>query len=730
MGRRKQYMDEGGNSSGEEEGRISFDITDRDYDDEMMGFAGFQQHWKKKQKRFEEDMGDDSEEEEEGRMSFSTASAMFTQATSFLPAKKDTKERVKKDPKEKIKNSPSRSASASPGPGFADFSKHTTGYGLKMLEKMGWKAGKGLGSSGEGIINPVETKQRPKGMGMGFRGFDERTDQAKKESRYQSSSDEDGKEDEMDDDKKMKPRQAWKKTHGEEDEDEDDHDIQQQILHERNLKYGKKRKSKKVKYQTASDILAKAQQILEKQPQKVIDMTGPDIREIALSDIKRTDSPTLMETTTRLPELRHNLRLIVDLSRGELENLSREKQTTMYRWKAMEEELGMIENRYQIDDEKLKKIQEAKNIGLQLQKIGRDALANGMYESATITTLFGEQFELLKDKYMDQVIQLGLDAMVVAVWSPIMKYKCAYWDVLANPMLGLDDVKKWRPLLRCNDDNEKKNKKAKRLQQQQQITLIATPYETMMNTIWLSKVRSAVNNSWQVRDPDSLIQLLEAWQDVLPRFIFENIVYQLILPKLTKAVSDWDPRNDVEMVHTWIHPWFPVLRAWRLADICTTIRHKLSVIMRQWHPSDESALEVIGKWKGVWSTQQMDSFLQKNIIPKLTHVLRHDFIVNPRDQQLDPLAWCLVWHGIISDHVFGQLLENEFFPQWLNALYKWLTLDPKNISYDEVRDWYLWWKQVFDSFGVLNEPIVLKCTRKALDMMSAASSGEHIEKPL
>ncbi|CAO3628706.1 unnamed protein product [Cunninghamella echinulata] len=702
-----------------------------------MGFAGFQQHKKKKQKKFAEDMGnDDSEEEEDTRMGFSTAATMFQQATSFLPAKKDpAKERVKKDIQEKKMNNgsprqPPRSASASPGPGFAEFTKHTTGYGLKMLEKMGWKAGKGLGSSGEGIINPVETKQRPKGMGMGFRGFDERTDQAKVESKYKSSSEEEEEEEEVEE--KNRLRQAWKKTQDDDEEEERyTNDIQEQIRHEGRSKYGKKRKSKKVTYQTASDILAETQQSLQKQPQKVIDMTGPDIREIALSDIKRTDSPTLMETTTRLPELRHNLRLIVDLSRGELENLSREKQTTVYRWKAMEEELSVIEKRYQVDEEKLKKIQEAKNIGLQLQKIGRDALANGMYESASITTLFGEQFELLKENYMDQVIQLGLDAMVVAVWSPIMKYKCAYWDVLSNPTLGLDDIKKWRPLLRCNDDNEVKNKKSRRrLQQQQQQTLLATPYETMMNTIWLGKVRSAINNTWQVRDPDSVILLLEAWQEVLPRFIFENIIYQLILPKITKAVSDWNPRNDEQMVHTWIHPWLPVLQAWRLADICTTIRHKLSVILRQWHPSDESALEVIGKWKGVWTSQQMDSFLQKNIIPKLTNVLRHDFIVNPRDQQLDPLAWCLVWHGLISDHVFGQLLENEFFPQWLNVLYKWLTLNPNNISYDEVKDWYLWWKEVFNSFGLSNDPVILKCTRKALDMMSAASSGEPIEKPL
>ena len=62
---------------------------------------------------------------------------------------------------------------------FASFESTSKGFGSKMLAKMGWVKGQGIGKAGHGVVNPLEQKLRPNSMGLGFGGFKETTAKAK-----------------------------------------------------------------------------------------------------------------------------------------------------------------------------------------------------------------------------------------------------------------------------------------------------------------------------------------------------------------------------------------------------------------------------------------------------------------------------------------------------------------------------------------------------------------------
>lgn len=489
MGGRKDYMDDGDDSSDEESGRINFNISEDDLEAEMLGFNGTQQRRRRRQNN---DDSDDEDYEDDIRGGLGGGFALggggggLGLGASFKPAKQakqDSPEAgspTQKPVKEKVARAKPK-ASPAPGPGFAQFNAHSKGFGQKMLEKMGWKKGKGLGADGEGIVNPVETKLRPARMGLSFRGFDERTDQAKIEAKIRKGQVSDEEEEENEDEApKGKRRNAWKAKEKNNDREE-------------TVGSRKPRKQKTI-YKTAAEIIAEAEDghmPLPPSQQKVLDMTGPNIREISMSDIKRTDSPTLMEVTTRLPELRHNLRLIVDLARNDLENLTREKQSTSFKMKSLEQELGAIKEKLDSEQEQLQKIERLKEIVGNLERISKDALGTGAFENGNITAIFGEQFDILEREFESEVKKMDIDAIVISVWAPVWKYRFMHWNVLEEPSWGVSDVKRWKRLLTSNDDDDAERGWTSSRQQQKK-DLICTPYETMMNTIWLSKVRSAI----------------------------------------------------------------------------------------------------------------------------------------------------------------------------------------------------------------------------------------------
>ena len=165
-------------------------------------------------------------------------------------------------------------------------------------------------------------------MGIAFKGFKEKTEQSKAEARRRGDA---GVSDEDEDDNKSKKKKAgkpvdrsaaWKKGSG-------------------GGSAGGKRKSRpgKVEHKSYEQILQEAGADgtgQQQQAQVIIDATGAGgPREISSLAEMASWTPS---ADMRIPEVRHNLRLIVDMSKGELDGLAKEARTVQERRKWIERE--------------------------------------------------------------------------------------------------------------------------------------------------------------------------------------------------------------------------------------------------------------------------------------------------------------------------------------------------------------------------------------------------------
>ena len=125
-----------------------------------------------------------------------------------------------------------------------------------------------------------------------------------------------------------------------------------------------------------------------------------------------------------------------------------------------------------------------------------------------------------------------------------------------------------------------------------------TPYESLLWNAWLPKVRSTINNDWSPDDPQPAVRLYEAWSRYLPPFVRDNFFDQLVLPKVHKAISDWNPKRHKVSLRTLVFPWLPHIGL-RLEEMLGDARRKIKSILRSWTAADGMPQD-LAAWKEVW----------------------------------------------------------------------------------------------------------------------------------
>ena len=593
------------------------------------------------------------------------------------------------------------------------FEAHTKGIGAKLLAKMGWRKGEGIGRGGGGIAKPIETHLRPKGMGLGAGGFDEqRGTPARK--RVDGADDEaEGAEAGAAGVERAKPRGMW----------------QQRAAPKR---------AKDV-YKTAEEVLADAQQqggtaggaAAAPPGLKVIDMRGPsgprevsDLEQLHLSKLRHEDVP--------MPELQHNVRLVVDVAESKIRELERARRKEEQAAAAYAAEAARAHDEREAAD-----AEHSRAAALLAALDARERLvanaAGGHATDEARVAAVAKFFAALRTRFAGEFAAYDVARVAIAdALAPAQRLMHG-WAPLEDPARGAHAISALRRVLvqrsAARDDAIFFDEAGDSDGEPPRGSDAA--YSALLEAAALPALRSAVTNppprGWDPRQPESLLVVLEAWRDALPAAALDELLTALVLPKLERELSAASAgaggAQQQQPLHAWLHPWLPWLGG-RMEPLWEPVRRGLERSLEGLENVDDPAVRAaLVPWRAVLGRRAWASLLARGVAPKLAFALEDPALVLASQDGAEgeaaaerALRAVLAWAEDMPLETMASLLQARFFPRWLRALHAWLLADP---DLDDVSAWYMRWKEMLPEDLAANEA-VRRCLNAALDMMNAA----------
>ena len=579
------------------------------------------------------------------------------------------------------------------GKGFGDWEKHTKGIGAKLLLGMGFQPGKGLGKNLHGRTGIVEAHLR-KGKGaIGAYGHEGGRPKKKVDS-----------------------------------DEEEEKDFKEKLSQWRTgSAVGSKKKNVNYVYKSVDDVIAESQfrkvdtrdgaEKSKGEGVKVIDMTGREQRVLSgYSSIAGQQKPsqdgdstaplaTLQDKRKRnfeLPELIHNLNLLVDMTEQDIIAADRKLAYHRDRVEVLQVEGEKLNNLVEKEKKQIEAMEEIINVLDQLEEqhnTGDLDNDNAIQAFTKMKEEFPEEFQEFEIAYCAQTVVIPLVKRSLADWSSPLAGRNESLPHLTTFTL-------WREILGAGEGGN--------FGPGSDTPMPA--YHSLVWECWVPHVRLAIQR-WHSREPGPLVAFLDLWRPMLPAWVLQHVLERLVLARLQAEVDLWDPLTDTTPLHTWLHPWLPALGD-RLEVVYPTIRNKLASALSAWHPADRSAKLILMPWAEVFSRASMISFLTKNIVPKLETALG-SLVISPAGQDMAPWRSVMDWSDLLPPPQLAQMLGQSFFPRWLQTLAGWLNSNP---DYEEVVGWYSGWKASLPP-SVLPLPGVADHLSQALHMMNRSVSG-------
>ncbi|KAL8730195.1 MAG: hypothetical protein Q9181_004758, partial [Wetmoreana brouardii] len=355
-------------------------------------------------------------------------------------------------------------------------------FAAKMMAKMGYVEGQGLGATGRGRLAPVETQLRPTGAGLG--AVREKTKQAKEEEKREAAFRGEVLEDSEEEEKKRRKELRKKKMSGVGG-------------------VASTPTKSKTKYRTAAEIEATAEGLeVPNVLKSIIDATGSETKLL-------TSTAGLMTTHNAMVSGETDAVKIARRARRDLEAFAEEWNTVSERKKFFEmQEIQLVQEMDELEgstrglDTIINAVQDLQLAVTADPQAGSDDAA---WENVT------SKLEELESEYAGKIDASMLNEVAVAVIHPLFKKAMHDWQPLEDhisvsryisrfsSLLGLQPSSSGTDLAHLNEHNLNSARTSKS----------TTPYETMLYTLFLPPLRSATTNDWDPTDPSPLLSLIQ-----------------------------------------------------------------------------------------------------------------------------------------------------------------------------------------------------------------------------
>ncbi|TGJ82402.1 hypothetical protein E0Z10_g6360 [Xylaria hypoxylon] len=578
-------------------------------------------------------------------------------------------------------------------------------FAARMMSKMGYVEGQGLGANAQGRASIIEATVRPVGN-VGLGTVREKSQQELKEEKRQA------------------------RLRGEDVPDSDEE--RKRAKRERKKKTGESGsgsgmstpKRSKPKYMTVSDIRKAAPGLhIPEAFAPILDMTGRDQKLLTSGSglLTPTAGTELVEQT--------EARKLARRAQGDLAAFVEE-------WKTLEERKAWLDmealQRQQEIDELESEFSSLQTFSLVLDEVCRaareqqwDPVISGLKKAETSASSYHEE----------------LANIAVAGIHPFLASATQGWEPLEDPNLGIfaTDLVQIKNLLGVQSKTAHGGVVSKRSHGEVDSSShfhvrSTTPYESMIYKLVFPKLVTTISQTWNVHDATPLLAVLDRWEPLSPAFVRSQLLEQVVR-RLENAIASWKPKKERSTLpHLWLFPWLQHLPPHHLepkgTGLVSDVRRKFRQTIDTWQ-FNKGVVPGLKQWQDVFrpskAQDQWKPLVMHHILPSMGRYLRTNFRIDPGDQEpyLKMLQGVVKWADVISSSMIAEVIVAEVFPMWHDVLHQWLTSDDAN--YEEIGAWFEWWHgDVFPPEIASHESIKAEFQRgmamieKALELGDAA----------